>query len=226
MSASDTFVITSALLFGPAPATVALAVLGVAMSWRRGHGWTRLAFNAAAPALSLWVAARVFFLIVHAPPLSAGLRVGRRVHRALVLADHCLLRPEYRFDVDRHRARVEAVARRRLAPAFSLALAFVPGGRVGRLLPDPPDSADEPRRRGGDPPGRRGLLSDVACVLRTRRGRQPACDAGEPLVPVHGRNAGDGDRRQRRRDAQPRAFGCRRTRSAWRVRSGSPTSSS
>ena len=72
MSASDTFVITSALLFGPAPATVALAVDSIVMSWRRGHGWTRLAFNAVAPALSLWMAARVFFLIAHVPPLSEG----------------------------------------------------------------------------------------------------------------------------------------------------------
>jgi putative nucleotidyltransferase with HDIG domain len=72
MSASDTFIITSALLFGPAPATLALAVLSIVMSWRRGHGWTRVAFNAAAPALSLWVAARVFFLIAHVPPLSEG----------------------------------------------------------------------------------------------------------------------------------------------------------
>ncbi len=70
MSASDTFAIASALLFGPAPATVALAVLSSVMSWRRGHGWTRLSFNAVAPALSLWVAAQVFFLIARVAPLS------------------------------------------------------------------------------------------------------------------------------------------------------------
>ncbi len=35
MSASDTFFITSALLFGPAPATVALALDSIVMSWRR-----------------------------------------------------------------------------------------------------------------------------------------------------------------------------------------------
>jgi len=72
LSASDTFVMTSALLFGPGPATVALALDGIVISWRRGHGWTRLGFNAAAPALSLWVATRVFFLIARIPPLSQG----------------------------------------------------------------------------------------------------------------------------------------------------------
>src|SRR5207245_1123645 len=115
MSASDTFVITSALLFGPAPATVALAVDSIVMSWRRGHGWTRLSFNAAAPALSLWVAARVFFLIARVPRLSDGHGTA-----------------------------------------------------------------------GGDSAGCRGLSSDVACVVRAPRGRQPARHAGESPVPVHG----------------------------------------
>ena len=134
MSAFDTFVITSALLFGPAPATVALAVLGVGMSWRRGHGWTRLAFNAAAPALSLWVAARVFFLIVHVPPLADGYASAAAFIVPLFWLTIVFFGLNTGFDVDRHRARVEAVAGRRLAAAFSLARAFLPGGRVGRLL--------------------------------------------------------------------------------------------
>jgi len=86
MSASDTFVITSALLFGPAPATVALALDSIVMSWRRGHGWTRVAFNAVGPALSLWTATRVFFLIAHVPPLSEG----HAAAGALILPLFCL----------------------------------------------------------------------------------------------------------------------------------------
>jgi putative nucleotidyltransferase with HDIG domain len=79
MSTSDTFLITSALLFGPAPATVALAGLSIVMSWRRGHGWTRLAFNAVVPALSLWVATRAFFVIAGVAPLSEGLQSATAV---------------------------------------------------------------------------------------------------------------------------------------------------
>src|SRR3954464_1679119 len=51
ITVSDTFVIASALLFGPGPATIALAADCVILSWRRKLGWTRLAFNAAGPPL-------------------------------------------------------------------------------------------------------------------------------------------------------------------------------
>src|SRR4051794_30886293 len=70
ITVSDTFVITSALLFGPAPATIALAADCIILSWRRKLGWTRLAFNAAGPPLSLWFAAKAFFLVAHVPPLA------------------------------------------------------------------------------------------------------------------------------------------------------------
>jgi putative nucleotidyltransferase with HDIG domain len=70
ITVSDTFVVASALLFGPAPATLALAIDCVIISWRRKLGWTRLAFNAAGPALSLWCSAKVFFLVAGVPPLA------------------------------------------------------------------------------------------------------------------------------------------------------------
>jgi putative nucleotidyltransferase with HDIG domain len=70
ISVSDTFFITSALLFGPAPATVAIAIDSAVVSWRRGHRWERVAFNAVAPAVSIWVAAKCFFLIADVQPLS------------------------------------------------------------------------------------------------------------------------------------------------------------
>jgi putative nucleotidyltransferase with HDIG domain len=67
VSASDTFFIASAMLFGPAPAMVALALDSAALAWRRGYDVRRLLFNAAQPALSLGVAAWVFQLLGGSP---------------------------------------------------------------------------------------------------------------------------------------------------------------
>src|SRR2546426_9412615 len=47
VSASDTFFIASAMLFGPAPAMVTLALDSAALTYRRGYGIKRLLFNAA-----------------------------------------------------------------------------------------------------------------------------------------------------------------------------------
>src|SRR6185503_13066172 len=67
VSASDTFFITSAMLFGPAPAMVALAIDSTALAWRRGYTVRRLLFNAAAPALSLGVATWAFEVLGGSP---------------------------------------------------------------------------------------------------------------------------------------------------------------
>jgi putative nucleotidyltransferase with HDIG domain len=72
ISASDTFFITSTLLFGPAPATVAVALDSFVMSWRRGHTWKRIAFNAVAPALSMWTAGQIFYVLARIEPLSTA----------------------------------------------------------------------------------------------------------------------------------------------------------
>jgi putative nucleotidyltransferase with HDIG domain len=72
ISVADTFYIASAILFGPGPATVALAADCVLIGRRCKDPWYRLAFNAVAPALSLWVGAQVFFLIARVPPLEQG----------------------------------------------------------------------------------------------------------------------------------------------------------
>jgi putative nucleotidyltransferase with HDIG domain len=63
VSASDTFFIASAMIFGPAPAMVALAIDSAGLAWRRGYGVRRLLFNATQPALSLWIATHVFQLL-------------------------------------------------------------------------------------------------------------------------------------------------------------------
>jgi putative nucleotidyltransferase with HDIG domain len=72
LSVSDTFFITSVLLFGPAPATVAIALDSFVMSWRRGHPATRMLFNTANPALAIWVAAQAFFALADVAPLATA----------------------------------------------------------------------------------------------------------------------------------------------------------
>ena len=67
-SISDTFLFTSVMLFGPAPATAAIAVDGFLLSWRRNHPADRILFNTANPALGLWVGAHAFMLLVERGP--------------------------------------------------------------------------------------------------------------------------------------------------------------
>jgi putative nucleotidyltransferase with HDIG domain len=67
---ADTFFITTALLFGPAPATLAIALGSGVASWRRGHDGARVAFNTATTSLGIWAGAHVFFLLAGVPPLT------------------------------------------------------------------------------------------------------------------------------------------------------------
>jgi putative nucleotidyltransferase with HDIG domain len=67
VSASDTFFIASAMLFGPSTAMVALALDSAALTYRRGYSMKRLLFNAAQPALSLGLATWVFQALGGAP---------------------------------------------------------------------------------------------------------------------------------------------------------------
>ena len=69
---ADTFFITTALLFGPAPATLAIALGSFVASWRRGHARERVAFNTATTALGMWAGSHVFFLIARFPTLTAA----------------------------------------------------------------------------------------------------------------------------------------------------------
>jgi putative nucleotidyltransferase with HDIG domain len=72
ISVSDTFFMASAMLFGPAPAMVALALDSAALAWRRGYSVQRLLFNATAPSISLLAATHVFFFVSGVPPLING----------------------------------------------------------------------------------------------------------------------------------------------------------
>ena len=69
LSISDTFFITSALLFGPAPATVAMAIDSTVLSMSVSSKWRRLLFNGTAPAVAFWCGAQTFFWMSGASPL-------------------------------------------------------------------------------------------------------------------------------------------------------------
>jgi len=72
-SISDVFTLTSAVMFGPAAATVAVALESLLMSARvvrTGLTLERVLFNAAAPPLAMWLSARTFFLLSGLQPLS------------------------------------------------------------------------------------------------------------------------------------------------------------
>jgi putative nucleotidyltransferase with HDIG domain len=66
----DTFFITTALLFGPGPATLAIAADAFVFCLRRRMPARRIAFNTATLAVSMWVGSHVFFLTAGIAPLS------------------------------------------------------------------------------------------------------------------------------------------------------------
>jgi putative nucleotidyltransferase with HDIG domain len=74
-SISDTFNIAAAVLFGPSAGAVTAALDGLGLSYHfastRRTAY-RLLFNMAAPALAIWVAAQVFFLLAGGRPLLGG----------------------------------------------------------------------------------------------------------------------------------------------------------
>lgn len=73
ISVSETFVFTSVLLFGTAAGTITVTLDGLIISlwlWRRGIGFHKLLFNTTAPALSIWLAAQLFFFVAGVPPLT------------------------------------------------------------------------------------------------------------------------------------------------------------
>jgi putative nucleotidyltransferase with HDIG domain len=72
ISVSETFVFTSALLFGPAAGTITVALDALVISlWlaRRGHPLHRIAFNIFALPAAMWVGAHAYYAIGDVPPL-------------------------------------------------------------------------------------------------------------------------------------------------------------
>jgi putative nucleotidyltransferase with HDIG domain len=69
LSVSDTFYITSCLLFGPGPATLTIALDSLVMSWWHGSATYKILFNTTSSAVSLWSAGQVFFWLTGSGPL-------------------------------------------------------------------------------------------------------------------------------------------------------------
>ncbi len=69
---SDTFFITNAVLYGPAPATLTIALDSLIICIRRKEPLQRLGFNVAAPALSFWAGAQVCFAAAGVAPVAGG----------------------------------------------------------------------------------------------------------------------------------------------------------
>ncbi|MGH9386069.1 MAG: HD domain-containing phosphohydrolase [Vicinamibacterales bacterium] len=72
LSISDTFFITSALLFGPAPATLTIALDSLIVSWRRRNTARQLLFNVTSSATALWCGVQTFYLMSHLQPLDGA----------------------------------------------------------------------------------------------------------------------------------------------------------
>jgi putative nucleotidyltransferase with HDIG domain len=76
LSVSETFVFATVLLFGAAAATIIVVLDSLIISlWLKPHSnrsklVTRLMFNVAAPSLSIWIAAQVFYWLAGVPPLA------------------------------------------------------------------------------------------------------------------------------------------------------------
>ena len=73
LSVSETFVFTSVLLFGTAAGAITVMLDGLIISlWlqRKKLECHKLLFNATAPALSIWIAAELFFAITGIAPLN------------------------------------------------------------------------------------------------------------------------------------------------------------
>jgi putative nucleotidyltransferase with HDIG domain len=71
ISVSDTFFLASGMLFGPAPAMLAMAIDSSIMSWRRSYSRVKLLFNACGPALSMYLATHAFFGLTGGLPLAS-----------------------------------------------------------------------------------------------------------------------------------------------------------
>jgi putative nucleotidyltransferase with HDIG domain len=83
----DTFWIATALLFGPGPAAAAIVAHAIVFSIRRKWPLRQTSFNAAALAISIWTAARVFFWLTGVAPLAISRApIGHLVAPVLVLA--------------------------------------------------------------------------------------------------------------------------------------------
>ncbi|HKB11122.1 MAG TPA: hypothetical protein VKD69_10720, partial [Vicinamibacterales bacterium] len=68
----DTFFIATTLLFGPGPGALTTAAAALLFSLQRRHILRRVLFNMTGHAVSMGIAAQVFFILAGVPPLSVG----------------------------------------------------------------------------------------------------------------------------------------------------------
>ena len=128
------------------------------------------------------------------PARRAAGRSGADLFRAQLRPDGCGRRPGRR-----------SVAAPDLAASLPVAVGRLSWRGVDRVLSRAPDSAGEPPGGRRDPAAARGVPSHAARLLRTARRCPPASGRRGSAVSVDRRDARDGDRRERRRHAQPRA---------------------
>jgi putative nucleotidyltransferase with HDIG domain len=93
ISVSETFVFISALLFGPSPATLTIAADGLVISsWRKHRKPHQMIFNAAEPALSIFIASHLFFLLSGVQPGdSTPIDIGRNIVPLIVFTSSYFL---------------------------------------------------------------------------------------------------------------------------------------
>src|SRR5437868_6577629 len=72
ISIDDTFLISTALLFGPAPATLSIGFGACLLCWCRKRPLRQLTFNTASLALSMWASSSTFFALADVEPLAIG----------------------------------------------------------------------------------------------------------------------------------------------------------
>src|SRR5262249_50304148 len=73
LSVSEAFVFAAVLLYGPAAATMVVALDSLVISFwifRNSRRPERVLFNLAAPAVAVWIAANAFFLVANIAPLA------------------------------------------------------------------------------------------------------------------------------------------------------------
>lgn len=75
ISVSETFVFTAVMLFGPSAGTITVALDGLVISlWlqRKKREAYKALFNVAAPSVSLWASAQIYFRLSGCPPLATA----------------------------------------------------------------------------------------------------------------------------------------------------------
>ena len=93
-SVSETFVVTSVLLFGPAAGTFTVAldalVISCQASCRKGQPFYKSVFNICALPLSVWIASHLFFVLAGIDPLRlTRIRSHRRGCRSRKFSCRC-----------------------------------------------------------------------------------------------------------------------------------------